>query len=84
MGAMKPAAVSVRIGELEIEGLSEAGRHDVARGLQLELVRLLSESGIPPRLLVGEPCQPQLRAPPGLVPLEVGRAVAQALYAAWR
>ncbi|MGK4004459.1 hypothetical protein WMF31_17625 [Sorangium sp. So ce1036] len=86
MAVVKPRAVTLHIGELEIAGLDPAGRFDVARGLEGELARLLASEGVPEGLLEGRAVLPQLALDHGAaaVPLELGRAVARALYEGWR
>ncbi|WP_437768985.1 hypothetical protein ACSRUE_37845 [Sorangium sp. KYC3313] len=83
---MRPQAVELHIGELELAGLDPAGRFDVARGLEGELARLLATEGVPAGLLAGRAVVPELVLDPGAaaVPLELGRAVARALYEGWR
>jgi hypothetical protein len=81
---MKPAAIALRIGELELEGIDPAGRFDVARGLEQELLRLLTEGGVPPRLLSGDAGTPPLVQAGALAPGDLGRALARALYEGWQ
>lgn len=83
---MKPRAVELHIGELELSGLDPAGRFDVARGIESELARLLASEGVPPGLLEGRDALPSLvlDATTAALPVELGRAVARALYEGWR
>lgn len=81
---MMPPSIVITIGELELEGISPAGRFDVARGFQLELSRLLAESGMPRGLLAGEAGGAPIVNPAGLAPIDLGRAVARAVYEGWR
>jgi hypothetical protein len=76
--------VTIGIEELEIEGIDPGGRFDVARGLELELTRLVAEGGVPRRLLGGEHGQPAVVSGAGLAPIDLGRALARAMYEGWR
>ena len=84
MDPVKPAAIAVNIAELELEGVDPAGRFDLARGLEQELVRLFTESGVPRGLLSGEAGRPPVVAGDRVAPVDLGRAVARALYEGWR
>jgi hypothetical protein len=84
MDAVRPSAIAVNIGELQIEGLDAAGRFDVARGLQQELARLLAETGVPRGLLAGEAGRPATLDSGAVAPADLGRALARALYEGWR
>ena len=84
MDPVRPAAITVSIEELEIEGLPAAGRVELARGLQEELSRLLVERGMPAGLAAGDAGRPPVVGGPGLGAADLGRAVARALYEGWR
>ncbi len=84
MDPVRPSAIAVSIGELQIEGLDPAGRFDLATGLQQELARLLAESGVPRGLLAAEAGCPACVDCGRFAPAELGRALARALYEGWR
>ena len=84
MDPVRASLVSLGIGELEIEGIDPGGRFDVGRGLELELTRLLMERGVPPGLLSGDAGRPPIVRSPALSPIDLGRAVARAMYEGWR
>ena len=84
MDLVTPPVVVLRIGELEIDGVDPANRFEVARGLERELARLLSERGAPPGLASGATSQPPIVRAVGLAPGDLGREVARALYEGWR
>jgi hypothetical protein len=84
MDPVRASAVTIGIGELEIEGIDPGGRFDVARGLELELAQLLRDRGVPQRLLSGDAGQPPSVSAAGLSPIDLGRAVARAMYEGWQ
>ena len=84
MDPVRVSAVTLGIGELEIEGIDPGSRFDVARGLELELTKLLTEKGIPQGLLSGDAGRTPVVRSAGLAPADLGRAVARAMYEGWR
>jgi hypothetical protein len=77
-------AVRLHVDELELDGLDPATRHDVARGLQGELARLFAEHGVPPRLGAPAAAVEPIVLDRTVAPIELGRAVARALFEGWR
>jgi hypothetical protein len=76
--------VHIHLEEVILDGLARADRHRAASALQAELVRLLTEQGVPaalrqpaemPRLLGGS-----FDLTPGLSPERYGVQAARALY----
>lgn len=84
MAPVNLPAVRVHIQELELEGVDPAGRFELARGLEQELVRLFTDRGVPARLQAGEAGVPSGVAMHGLSPHDLGRAVALAMYEGWQ
>jgi hypothetical protein len=78
------AAVRLHIDELELDGLDPAIRFDVARGLEGELVRLFSERGVPPGLRAPAATCPAVVLGGAVAPIDLGRAVARALFEGWQ
>lgn len=83
---MTAGPVTLTIDALELSGIAPAGRFEVARGIESELARLLGSEGVPPGLLAGgaAPAPLLLDAATAGSPVELGRAVARALYEGWR
>jgi hypothetical protein len=76
--------VTFTVEELRLEGVPAAHRFAVAEALRAELGRLISEQGVPPRLLAGAAPTVPVVNPTGLGPAEIGRSVAAAIYEGWR
>jgi len=77
--------INVFIEELELSGLAADQGDAVSRALQQELGRLMTERGVPEKLLAGQtPSLSPLQVnPTGLstsTPASMGRAVARAMY----
>lgn len=77
-------SVSLSIEELVLEGISPIERHTVAEAFQLELQQLLTERGVPPRLVMGMQPTPTVVNQGNLGPARLGRSIALALYEGWQ
>lgn len=83
--------INIVIDELELTGVASDQSEGVSRALQQELGRLMTEQGVPAKLLSGQahmvyPLEANpagaatLQATPSSTPSSMGRAAARAMY----
>ena len=75
--------VSLHIEELVLHGFAPADRHAIAAGVQAELVRLLTEQGLPRSMMAGadrgQIDTVPVQVSPGARPQAMGRQIARSI-----